>query len=165
MRRIEPEFIRRAVERLLLEIPELADDEDLRHDMIEGETEVFELLGLVLGEIREGQVLQAAIHDRIEAQRARLARFERREGFHRKLAQRIMEAAGLRKVVLAEATLSIRPGPAAVRIVEESMLPSDFWRVKREPDVAKIKVTLKAGEDVPGAALSNVSDTLAIITR
>jgi hypothetical protein len=159
MRRIEPEFIRRAVENLLLEIPELGDDEDLRRDMIEGETEVFELLGLVLGEIRDGQVLQAAIRDRIEAQRARLVRFERREGFHRKLAQRIMQAAGLRKVVLAEATLSIRPGSAAVRIVEESMLPPDFWRVKREPDVAKIKVTLKAGGDVPGAALSNASDT------
>jgi hypothetical protein len=34
MRRVEPELIRSAVENLLLEIPELADNEDLRRDMI-----------------------------------------------------------------------------------------------------------------------------------
>jgi Siphovirus Gp157 len=78
---------------------------------------------------------------------------------------RLMEAADLRKAVLAEATLSIRPAPQAVRLINPDVLPADYFRVKREPDVAGIKAALKAGADVPGAALSNAADTLAILTH
>jgi hypothetical protein len=164
-RRVEPEFIRRAVAALLIEYPELAEDEDLRRDVIEGETDAFETLSVVLGDVRNAQTLQAAIRERIEALRSRLARFERREEFSRKLLMRIMEAATLRKAVLPEATLSIRPAPPALRIIEESFIPAEFWRVKREPDGQKIKAALKAGADVPGAALSNAADTLAILCK
>jgi hypothetical protein len=70
--------------------------------------------------------LQAAIRDRIEALRARLARFERCEAFHRKLATRIMEGTALRKVVLPEATLSMRPSPPAVRSLKKAPFPQNF---------------------------------------
>jgi hypothetical protein len=165
MRNIEPAFIRRAVEALLLQFPELSEDENLRRDVIEGETSTFELLGTLLSDVREAQTLQTAIRDRIEALRARLARFEQREEFARKLIMRIMEAATLRRVQLPEATLSVRPAPPAVRVINPDFIPADYWRVKREPDVAKIKAALKAGADVPGAALTNAADTLAILCK
>jgi hypothetical protein len=76
-----------------------------------------------------------------------------------------MEAAGLRKAVLPEATLSIRPSPQAVRIIHPEFIPEEFWRVKREPNVSQIKAALKVGLDVPGASLSNAADTLAILTK
>jgi Gp157 protein len=165
MTRVQPELVRRAVEALLLEYPELKDDEELRTTAIEGETDTFEPLADLLSNIRECQTIGAAIGQRIEALRLRLSRFEQREEFHRKLAHRVMEAAGLRKVVLPEATLSIRPVPPAVRIIHPDFIPEEFWRVKREPNVSQIKTALKAGHNVPGASLSNAGDTLAIITR
>jgi hypothetical protein len=165
MTRIQPELIHRAVEALLLEHPELQDDEELRSIAVESETDAFELLGELLSSIRECQTMRVAIGERIETLRARLARFEQHEEFHRKLAHRVMEAAGLRKAALPEATLSIRPVPPAVRIIHPDLIPEEFWRVKREPNVSQIKTALKAGQNVPGASLNNTADTLAIIPR
>jgi hypothetical protein len=165
MTRVQPELIRRAVEALLLEYPELKEDEELRTTGIEGETDTFEVLADLLSRIREYQTMRAAISDRLEALRGRLSRFEQREQFHRKLVHRVMEAAALRNVVLPEATLSIRPVPPAVRIIHPDLIPEEFWRVKREPNVSQIKTALKAGQNVPGASLNNTADTLAIITR
>lgn len=165
MRRIEPEFIRRTVEALLLQFPDLADDEELRVCALEGETPVFELLAAVVDDIRGAGTMQQAIESRIGELRARKERFVRRETACRKLAQRIMDAADLRKAVLPEATLSVRPAPRAVRIIHPDFIPAEFWRVKREPDLTAIKTALKAGADVPGAALSNAADTLAILSR
>jgi len=164
VKRIDPAIFRAQVAALLAEYPEL-DDEDLRRDVIEGETEVFETLSIVLGDVREAQTFQTAIRDRIEPLRARLARFERREEFSRKLLMRIMDAATLRRATLAEATLSIRPAQQAVRIINPELLPADYFRIRREPDLAAIKTALKTGADVPGAALSNAADTLAILSR
>jgi hypothetical protein len=109
--------------------------------------------------------VRAAIGERIETLRSRQTRFEQREEFQRKLAQRVMEAAGLRKAEMAEATLSIRPASQAVRIIHPDFIPEQFWRVKREPNVSQIKTALKAGQHVPGASLSNAADTLAIFIR
>src|SRR5262249_7644364 len=91
--RIQPECIRRALEALLIEHPELAADAELRADVIEGETEAFEVLGIVLADLREAQAMQSAISERIADLRTRIARFERREDFARKLLMRIMDAA------------------------------------------------------------------------
>jgi hypothetical protein len=76
-----------------------------------------------------------------------------------------MDAAQLRKAVLPEGTLSIRPAPRGVRIIQPDFIPEQFWRVKREPNLSAIKTALEAGTDVPGAALSNAPDVLAIITK
>jgi hypothetical protein len=165
MARIDLNIVRAQIAALLAEYPELADDEDLRRDTIEGETDAFELLALVLGDIRDAQAMQTAISERVTELRTRQSRFERREEFSRKLAVRIMDAAALRKAVLPEATLSIRPGAAAVRITAEGFIPAQFWRVKREIDVSAIKSALKAGTEVPGAVLSNGSDNLAILVK
>jgi len=56
--------------------------------------------------------------------------------------------------------------PASVEIRDAEILPAFYLRIvpeKREPDKAKIKEALKAGEDVPGAALSAPEKTLRVI--
>lgn len=77
---------------------------------------------------------------------------------------RIMQAAELTKLELPEATLSVRPGAVRVVITDEADLPDSFVRVKREADKAAIKDALKAGQFVPGAALSNGGPTLHVRT-
>ena len=63
---------------------------------------------------------------------------------------------------LAEGTVSLRNGPPKVIITNESEIPVDFWRVRREPDKSKIGAALKAHEFVPGAVLSNPEMSLTI---
>ena len=41
---LEAHTVTAEIERLLAEFPELADDEDLRRDMIEGQTDAFAIL-------------------------------------------------------------------------------------------------------------------------
>jgi hypothetical protein len=83
MIRIDPATLRTQIAALLAEHPELADDEELRLSAIEGETDTFELLALVLAEIRDAQTMRAALQQRVDALQARAHRFERREQFHR----------------------------------------------------------------------------------
>lgn len=150
------------IERLLAEYPELAEDEALRADMIEGSTDAFAVLSLIVATMREASAMVAAIKIQADALWSRAERFERREKAMRALAQRIMEAANIRKAELPEATLSIRAVAPSLVITDESALPDWAWRVKREPDKAVIKERMKAGDFVPGAEMSNGGSTLSV---
>jgi Gp157 protein len=165
VKRIDPNIVRAQVAALMAEFPELADDEELRVCTIEGETPVFDLLTAVLDDIRGAFTMQQAIDRRLEELRTRKERFARREEACRKIAHKLMEAADLRKAVLPDATLSIRPGPQSVRLIHPDFIPDQFWRVKREPSLSAIKAALKGGNDVPGATLTNAADILAIFTK
>lgn len=150
------------IERLLAEYPELAEDEALRADMIEGSTDAFAVLGMIVATMRDADTMRKAIAERADAMWSRAARYERREKAMRALAQRIMEAADLRKVELPEATLSIRAVAPSLIITDEASLPDWAWRVKREPDKAAIKERMKVGDFVPGVEMSNGGTTLSV---
>jgi len=150
------------IERLLTEYPELAEDEALRADMIEGSTDAFAVLSDIAKTMAEAKAMSAAISDNIEALSERASRYDRRARAMRTLAQRIMEAANIRKAELPEATLSIRAVAPSLIITDEASLPDWAWRVKREPDKATIKDRVKAGEFVPGAEMSNGGSTLSV---
>lgn len=159
---LEVDAVRRHIEAMLVEYPELADDEQLRLDMIDGSTNATAILERLVAGIRDAETMQAAMKERIGALNARKDAFERRADGLRQLAQRVMEAAKLRKLVLPEATLSIRPSPAAVRILDEAQIPDMFWRVKREPNKTSIKEAFMDGQPVPGAALTNGVETINV---
>jgi len=150
------------IERLLAEYPELADDEALRADMIEGSTDAFAVLSRIVATMREATATVAAIKIQADALWSRAERFERREKAMRALAQRIMEAANIRKAELPEATLSIRAVAPSLVITDESALPDWAWRVKRELDRTAIKERVKAGDFVPGAEMNNGGSTLSV---
>ena len=158
-------LLRQQIDALMLEYPQLADDEQLRVDTIEGETELFDLLGTILQDILAAKAMQTAIGERIKDLNARKERFGWREDACRKLAHRLMDLAHLRKVQLTEATFSVRASPARCIITDESSLPDKFMRIKKEPNLAVIKDALKTGVDVKGATLSNQPDTIAILTK
>lgn len=150
------------IERLLAEYPELAEDEALRADMIEGSTDAFAVLSEIAKAMADAKAMSMAISDNIDALAERAARYDRRGKAMRALAQRIMEAANIRKAELPEATLSIRAVAPSLVITDEASLPDWAWRVKREPDKAVIKERMKAGDFVPGAEMSNGGSTLSV---
>lgn len=66
-----------------------------------------------------------------------------------------MEASGITRIESPWFVLSVQKNPGAVEITDERQLPDDFKTevVTVKVDKAAIKDALKAGHDVPGAAL------------
>lgn len=153
--------LRTAIEALRREHPEVFDDEAFALDVLEGETDFLVVLQRLDDELADADALCDAIKARREALSERAARIAHRAEVVRSLMQSVMETAGLQKVPLPTATLSLRKTPPKVVVIDETEVPDAYWRVKREINKTTLAEALKAGEDVPGAALSNGGQTLA----
>ena len=94
--------------------------------------------------------------------KVRQDRMDQRVESMRALMFKLMQAAELKKLELAPATLSIRAGQPKVIITDETALPPDCVRIRTEPDKVAIKERMARGEQIPGAEMSNAEPTLAV---
>jgi mannitol-specific phosphotransferase system IIBC component len=163
--RVDAHIVTQQIAALLLTYPELAEDEILRADTIEAETEAHDLLRKIEQARQDATAMAGAVATLIAGLELRLGRFERREKAMRELAFKIMQVANLKRIELAEATLSTINGQQRVVITDESLIPDILCRFKKEPDKTKIKEALKAGNKVLGAVLSNAEPHLMIRTK
>lgn len=163
--RLDANAILQQIQSLLLEYPDLADDEVLRADMLEGETQLVEFLRRLERARREAEANAEATKSILQDLKARRYRFERREEALRGLALKLLFAAQAEKpVVFPEATYSMRNVPPSVVITDEDALPDAACKFKREPDRTAIKDMLQIGP-VEGACMSNGSKSLTVRTR
>lgn len=153
---------RRDLASLLSLHPELEEDDVLRQDMIEGETNALELIDKLIEAEREALYMKHGAELEIARLEGRAARYSKRQKALRQYMQQIMEAANLKKVERPAATVSIAAGRPKVVIVDESQIPDAYWRIKREVNKEAIGTTLKALRDVPGATLLNPEPVLRI---
>lgn len=160
--RIDVAAIRRHVEALTVAYPELCEDEQFLADVIEGETDVFEVLSILVRQANESKAICAGLSDYVKDIGERKGRIERRVEAKRALIMSIMDAAGLTKAALPEATLSIRAGSQKPVVDDANTLPDDLVRIERKPDMAAIKAALEAGREVPGIHLSNAEPSLTV---
>ena len=67
-----------------------------------------------------------------------------------------MEMAGIEKVKRPLVTISIRNNPPSVKVLDESLIPSEYM-IQQKPVISKKSVSeaLKNGEFVPGAELQS----------
>ncbi|WP_019999036.1 siphovirus Gp157 family protein [Aureimonas ureilytica] len=147
---------------LIAAFPELAEDEGLRADTIEGETNAHRVLSRIVAIERDADSMSKAIAERKKDLDARKARQDRRKEAMRSLLFRLLKASDLPKVTLPEATVSIGKKAATVEIIDETAIPKRFMRVKSEPDRAAIKEALDAGKSVKGAQLGLPGETLTV---
>lgn len=162
---LNPDQVRRTIESLIVRYPELKDDEETWRLTLESESNTFECLRQIERKRQETDCLIDAIQMNMDELKTRKARFERREEAMRALAFEILQAADLRKAELPEATLSIANGKPRVIITDDTKLPPDCWRVKREPNKTRIAELFAAGTTVYGATLSNAEPHLVVRTR
>lgn len=160
--RIDVASVRRHVEALTAVYPELAEDEQLLADMVEGETEVFEVLSVLVRQANETKAIAAGLADYAKDIGERKARIERRVDSIRALIMSIMDAAGLNKAALPEATLSVRAGTQRPVVDDADALPEDLVRIERKPDMAAIKAAVEAGREVAGIHISNGEPSLTV---
>ncbi len=147
---------------MLAAYPELEADEELRADMLEGETNFHAVLTRLVNGERDADSLAKAVAGRISDLQARKARAERRKEAMRSLMFKLLKAAGVPRVPLAEATISIGKKAATVEIVDEALLPANVVKITTAPDKKAIADLLKAGTDVPGAKMGEAGEQLSV---
>jgi hypothetical protein len=164
-KRIDANFVQQQINHLHEAFPEIWDDPILLADVIEGQTDLFDLMANMIDRQHADEDMTVALASRVDTYEARSKRFKQRIEALRGFMFKLMQQHNIPKLELATATLGIRLGPAKVIIVDEAALPDDCIRIKREPDKVAIKERLQRGEHVEGATLSNQEPVLSIRTK
>lgn len=147
---------------LMAEYPQLADDEELLKDTLEGNTRLHEIMERFLSAMRENETLSEAVSQRVGKLRERQTRLTHRAQFYRSLMHRLLERTGVKSIALPEAKISVVNSPDKVIITDDSAIPDDYQVIKKEPNKAAIQKALKEGKQVSGATLSNGGTTVRI---
>jgi hypothetical protein len=151
-------------EKLKAEFPE-TDDGTLR-DTVEGMTRLPDVLAAILRSHLDDQAMMNALRERIGDMQERLARLEIRSERKRAIVAGVMERADIKKLSEPDFTASLRPTPAPLIILDEALIPADYWKVQpAKLDRRGLAVALGEGRPVPGATLGNGGSTIAVRTR
>lgn len=147
-----------AVRRMLSDAG-MDDDERLILDTLEGETDLFELCRRLLNGIEADDGDATALKEQIEARRSRADRCKHRIEARRDALRALMECAGVDKLPLPEATLTLRKVPPKAIVTNDSELPDEFCTFIRKPNMVKIK---EANTLPPGVSLDNGGVSLTV---
>lgn len=160
--------IKAQILRLLDTYPELMEDEVLRADVIEGETDIKAILASFLDKARESETMQEAIKIRIDAMSARKARYQRHEEGLRTIILSLLETMGMKTLALPEATLSISTRKPKAFVSNIDALPAEYviTETVKKVDKDRLKEALDAGGPLPaGVSLDNGGRSLTVRTR
>jgi hypothetical protein len=139
------------------------DDIDLIRDCIEGETTLHEAIARAALELATVEGEKEGVNIALAKMKERLTRYSNRAAGIREAIFAAMETAELRSIKAPAATLSLKANPSAVEITDPALLPVVYLKQPPpSPDKTAIRDALKAGETVPGAALSNQPDSLSV---
>lgn len=146
----------------------LGEDADpkLLLDTIEGETNLAEACVVVLEQTHEDEILVEGLKAKIDELQTRKGRMEKSIDSRRGIILMAMDKAGLQTIKSPLGTMTARPTPPKATITDEALIPAKFWKPSDPKlDRAAVAEALKAGEAVPGAALSNGGVSLSIRTK
>lgn len=133
------------------------DDLQLRLDTAEGETGVLDMLDALAELVVADELL-------VERLMQRKQRLEARADKHREWFQQIFSALGGGTMHRPLYTATLRDGVQQPRIVDEALVPDEFW--KRNVDRVALgkaaREAAKAGAKIPGTELSNAPPVLQI---
>lgn len=138
---------------------EYGDDEDLILGMVEGETDAAECLDRMIRMNLEDKSLidaQKALEGEVAGRRKRI---ETRVKARRDAMLAIMEAIDVKKWERPLATLSCTVKNPKRIVSDFDLLPDEFCRIERKPDMAAIK---DAPDMPPGVAMDNGGTSLTV---
>lgn len=153
-----------AAKALLLNIRDVVeDDAEMIETAIEGETNLKEAISCAVDRILELDAHEEAITAQVKALNERKERFAHQSERIKAAIHVAMGQAKLRKLELHQATLGVRAVPPKAEIIDESLIPSKYWKAQ-DPRLDKKAVldALKSKEVVPGAMMSNGGETLSL---
>lgn len=162
---IDAQTVKAQVASLLNDYPELAEDEVLRADVIEGETDLTKIVARAFNARQEAETMAEAIKLREKELAERRSRYERSSGAMKRLIQTLMECAHQDKITLPEATLSVTKPRESVNVIDVDQLPQGFFKTIRQADKKALNDALMAGETIPGAELALGDSGLMVRTK
>ena len=135
-------------------IDQLPDDERLRHDTIEGETQALECMDAYA---------EQALADRelVNLARRKIARLEARIDRNRDIVAAILRGLQLPKVERPLYTVSLSQRTEVVEAPTNEELPTAF--IRSAPDKALISKALRNGETVPGYQLQERDEATLLV--
>lgn len=138
-------------------------DERTLTDTVEGMTDLSDILIALIRSSLDDRAFAAAIRDRIETLRGRLARIDAREERKREIVREAMLAAGMVRLTDADCAVSLRAAPPSVAITDETMVPEWFWIPQpAKLDRRQLLDVVKAGTHVPGVELAAPATSLTV---
>ena len=141
------------------------DDDELIADMIEGSTDAMEGVSRLLRWMAERQAYIAALKEAANDMAERRKRFEAGVDTARTALATFMDAVSLTKIERPEATISLRPASPSVVYgadFDPESVPEELRRWTCEADKPAVNAALDAGEEGPGATLSNGGTVLTV---
>lgn len=146
--------------------PDLDIDEQFKLSTLEGETELNEIVSLLLAENEDDEGDIAKVKEQIEVRRERIARFERRIDSRKSAIVSLMDTAMITKLPLPEATVTLRTLGARAKVVDEELLPDEFVKLIRKADNKAIQAAFEAGKPLPpGVIVTNGGESLTVRRR
>jgi hypothetical protein len=140
-------------------------DPELIHDVLEGQTDVFEIMDWLLGKLGDEEGMEEAIAGRVKVLTERKAACQGRQERLRSALHACMVAAGERSLRRPEATVTLSAKKPGIATIDEAELPERFWKVERKVNRSEITTAIRDGEVVPGVLLDNGGETLTVRRR
>ena len=128
------------------------DDEQLKLDTLEGETDLFELARSMLNGIEQDEGAIKVLGEQIADRQARKVAADNRIKRRREAVAALLECADLSKLALPEATISVLKVPPKAIVTDPEAVPDEFCTFVRKPDLAAIKA---ADKQLPGVTFDN----------
>lgn len=125
------------------------DDEQLFHDMLTGESDIDRIVTRIHEQIARDEEMLVGIKSRQDAIAERKQRISERVIACRATIGKFLRAAHLAKLELPEVTYSVRDGKPTLRIVDPAAVPTEFQRVKSEPDKTAINAAFAESGTLP----------------
>jgi len=154
-----------AAQQLLASLGDDGEDEVLRTDVLEAETDVIAVIKFLIRSALEAESMERAAKARVDDLINRADRFAARAHSARETVKQMLDALGVNRIQDPEFGVFLRVAPPKVLITDENLLEDEFVRIKKTPDRVAIGKALEAGRQVSGAALSNGGLVLSVRTR
>lgn len=159
---LDPAIIRHQVETLRALCPELEQDEEAWLLSLESETDMDALLGKIVDRLDDVAALSIGLEAKIAEFDARRVRYIEQQRKLRGIALAVMQMAGISKKELPSATLSVVKGRERLVIPDDTAVPDEYCRFKREPNKTEIKEAIALGLAINWAALETGEQTLSV---
>lgn len=124
-------------------------DEQLFLDMLEGETDLFRIIGRIHEQIARDEEMLTGIAARKANLKEREERIASRVIASKALIGKFLRSAKLPKIELPEATYSVRDGKPSLKVVDPAAVPDALCRTKSEPDKSAINAAYAQAQELP----------------
>lgn len=165
MKTWDVQYLRQQLMLLLHDAPELREDEQLRIDVVDSETDIIDFIKRLVNDIQDANALIDGTENRIKELEARKSRFELRVDKLKQIVHLLLQELDLKRPLqLSAATVYLQKGQPKLigdfDVRNHPDLPEEYTWTTRGISKSAIVAALKAGKDIPNFHLSNPGTVL-----